>query len=192
MASIIIAPELYSRPPINAMPGARVDVRSYTWAAADQVATNVVALGILPAYHWLANLFLETADMDSGSSHTVSVGLLNSYYNQALAASASPGWDQYTATIGIAAQVGSTTGATTPAEKAGYGGTTPILALGCNIITSSTVMQNGGRATYTTTLTPTTTLGVSQYDRIIGVQLTAVGTAVAGQITLIYEVDAYK
>ena len=189
MATIIIAPDLYSNPPKTSIPGSRRDYRAYTWAAANQLTTVIIALGILPAYHRLSALDLECADMDSGTSHTLSVGLLNSYYNQALASAAAPGWDAYTATPGIAAQVGSTTGATTPAEAAGKGGTTPILALGCNIITSSNIAQAGGRASMATNLTPTITLGISQYDRIIGLQFTAVGTAVAGQVAIVYAVD---
>ena len=189
MATIIIAPDLYSNPAKSAIPGSRRDYRAYTWAAANQLTTVIIALGILPAYHRLSGLELECADMDSGSSHALSVGLLNSYYNQALAAVATPGWDAYTATLGIAAQVGSATGATTPAEAAAKGGTTPILALGCNIITSSTAPQAGGHASMATNLTPSITLGISQYDRIIGLQFTAVGTAVAGQVAIFYSVD---
>ena len=189
MATVIIAPDLYTNPPKLAMPGTRRDFRSYSWASADQLAANVIALGILPAGHRLTDLVLECAKLDGGSSHALSVGLLNSYYGQALASATAPGWDAYTAAVGIAAQTGSTTGATTPAEAAAKGGSTPILALGCNIITSSTTPQAGGRATMTTTLSPSITLGVSKYDRIIALQLTAVGTAQAGIVAIGYTLD---
>jgi hypothetical protein len=189
MATVIYAPDFYTNPPKTAIPGARNAARTYKWAAADQLTTNILALGILPAGHRLMSLALECSDMDSATSHALSVGLLNSYYNQAEASVAAPGWDAYTGTIGIPVQVGSTSGATTPAEAAGKGGTTPILALGCNIITSSTVPQAGGRATATATLTPFMTLGVSQYDRIIALQFTAVGTAVLGYVGIEYIID---
>jgi hypothetical protein len=189
MASVIIAPDLYSNPAKSAIPGSRRDFRSYSWAAAYQTVGYIIALGILPAYHRLSALELECSDMDSGSSHTLSVGLLNSYYNRPVASSAAPGWDLHTGTPGIPIQTGSTTGATTPGESDGLGGTTPILALGCNIITSSNIPQAGGRASMATNLTPMLTLGVSQFDRIIGLQLTAVGTAVAGYVGMVYALD---
>ena len=189
MATVVIAPDLYNNPAKSAIPGSRRDFRYYAWAVANQLTTVIIALGILPALHRLSALDIECSDMDSGSSHTLSVGLLNSYYNRPVASAAAPGWDVHTGTPGIPIQTGSTTGATTPGEADALGGTTPILALGCNIITSSSIPQAGGRASMATNLTPMITLGISNFDRIIGVQFTAVGTAVAGYIGIVYALD---
>jgi hypothetical protein len=189
MATVIIAPDLYSNPPKSAVPGSRKDFRSYAWPAATQTTGYVLALGILPAYHRLSALELECSDMDSGTTHAISVGLLNSYYNRPVAAAATPGWDVHTGKVGIPIQVGSTTGDTTPGEADLLGGTTPILALGCFIITASTIPQAGGRASMDVSLTPMITLGLSKLDRIIALALTATGTAVAGTVAIAYTLD---
>jgi hypothetical protein len=189
--TVKLAPDLYTNPPKTAICGARVDYREINLATTDLITTQIIALGILPAGHRLMDLQLECGDMDSGAGLTITVGLLNSYYNRRSASAAYPGWDEHNGTLAIPAQIGSATGATTPAEADGEGGVSPVLATGFDIITASTVGQAGGRDEIDLDKTPTITLGISAYDRIIGVAFPAAPAgAVAGKLAIFYEIDA--
>jgi hypothetical protein len=186
------APDFYTNPPKSAVPGARVDYREISLLTTDLITTQIIALGILPAGHRLLDLKLESSDLDSHTTPTITitVGLLNHYYNEAEACAAHPGWDANDIEPGIPAQVGSDAGATTPAEIDGEGTTTPVLTTGSDIITASTIGQGGGIAGPTSTLTPSMSLGVSKKDRIIGVQFAALPeTAAAGRLAIKYEID---
>lgn len=87
--TVLLAPDLYSRNPVSAVPGARRDFRSISLATTDLITTQIIALGVLPAGHRLHDLNLETDSLDSDTTGaiTVSVGILNSNYNAALNAS---------------------------------------------------------------------------------------------------------
>ena len=184
-------PDLYTNPPKTAIPGARIDYREMDLVVGDLITTQILAIGILPAGHRLLNLELESADLDSHTTPTITitVGLLNHYYNRP-DATVEPGWNAHNITPGIPAQVGSASGATTPAEADGDGGSTVVLATGSDIITASTIGQGGGRAGMTLVLTPTISLGVSKLDRIIGIQFAAAAaTAQAGKIAIKAYID---
>lgn len=159
------APDLYTNPPKTAIPGARVDYRDISLLTTDLITTQIIALGILPAGHRLMNLELESDALDSGSDTiTVTVGILNSYYNQPVASVADPGWDD---------------------------GTSPVLATGYDIIQASNIARAGGRAQPTATLDFTRTIGVDHSnDRIIGVGFPAApNTAAAGHLAIICTID---
>ena len=175
MATLKLSPTLYSVPPKNAVPGARTIYASYAVLAADQIATQLIGLAVLPAGHRLMAASLESADMDTGAALTISVGILNTYYNQAAA------------TVAVPAAYNS--GGVTDT------GTTPALVSGQNLFTSETIGQAGGRVNMpgavTTTLTPSTSIGVDYAnDRIIAVQFPVppAGTQ-AGTLALIYTID---
>jgi hypothetical protein len=185
--------DIYTNPPKSAVPGARYDYREIAVLAADLISTQVLAMGVLPAGHRLLNLELEAGALDSHTTPTltITVGLLNNYFNEAEASAAHPGWDAHNITLAIPAQVGGATGATTPAEVDAGGATTPALATGSDIITATTVGRVGGISKiWPATLTPAISLGISKKDRIIGVQFPAgSATAVAGRLAIKYEID---
>uniref|UniRef100_A0A6M3IDC5 Uncharacterized protein n=1 Tax=viral metagenome TaxID=1070528 RepID=A0A6M3IDC5_9ZZZZ len=188
--AIVYAPDLYTKPPVTSIGGAMRDFRRMTVTAAQLITTNIFALGILPANHRLTDLQLEVPDLEaSGGTTTVTVGILNNYYNTPDASTDDPGFNENAGVIGIPAQTGSDAGATTPAEADGDGGTTPVLSDGLDILNDNTVARAGGRAGPDTDLTPTTTIGKSLKDRIIGVQFPVIGTMQAGTIAISYEVD---
>ncbi len=166
-----IASDLYTKPPINAMAGARYDYREIALATTDLVTTQIVALGILPAGHRLMDLFLEIEDLDDASSLTVSVGILNTYYNEAEAAAAN-------------AAAYASGGATNTATQ-------PELVSGHNAITATTTGRAKGRAGMTATLNPSRDIGVDYAkDRIIAVQFPAApGTPAAGDLAIGYLID---
>lgn len=194
MTNTIYYGDIYTNPPKSAVPGARWDHREYDVLTTDLVTTHILAIGVLPAGHRLLDLKLEVAILDSHTTPTltITVGLLNNYYGDP-DVTVKAGWDKANITPGIAAQVGSASGATTPAEVAEGGSSTVALVTGSDIITASTI----GRTTAgvaklgaTATLTPTLSLGVSKKDRIIAVQFpAAAATAVAGKLAVDYCVD---
>jgi len=168
--ALIIDPELYSQPPVNAVPGARLVSRSIEALAAQLVNTNIFALGVLPAGHKLMFVALETDDLDAaGPTVTIHVGILNTYYNEKVAA------------VGNSAAYNSG-GQTNIATQ-------PELVSGHNIFTSSTVAQSGGRVN--PSLAFTDAIGVDyNKDRIIAVQLGVDPTsAQTGTINLVYGLD---
>ena len=166
--TVKIAPDLYTKPPKNAMPGARKEYRVVALATGDLVTSQGIALAVLPAGHRLHDLTLEVDKLDSNGSPaiTINVGLLNSYYNSPLAATGTPGWDA---------------------------GTSTALATGYNIFTSATVGQTGGRlvAPSPATLEFTSAIGVDYiHDRIIGVSFgVAPATAAAGNLGITFTID---
>jgi hypothetical protein len=85
LATVTINPQIYSRPPINPMPGARVLCYSMTPTAAQMTATNGLVLGVIPAQCRLMDAKVEIADIDTGTAVTWALGILNSYYNEAIA-----------------------------------------------------------------------------------------------------------
>ncbi len=164
MATLVKAPDLYTKPPKNADAGARWDYREFDLTAAQMVSTNIFAISVLPAGHRLMDFFLESEYIDTMASATITVGILNTYYDEVEAA------------------------ATHTADYDSGGvtdvGTSPALVSGHNLITAATVGQAGGRPVKTTTLNFSYDIGVDKSkDRIIAFQFVAdPGTAAAGLI----------
>ena len=170
MATLKLAPDLYTSPPINATPGARIDRRSVAVTTTDLgLTTEFIAAAVLPAGHRLVNCVLEVPTSLASTNLTISVGILNTYYEQAAAS----------ATVPAAYSSGGQTNT----------GTTPALVSGQNIFTSSTVGVGGGRVY--PSLAFTAAIGVETvYDRIIAFYFpVAAGTPVAGTIDLIITTD---
>jgi hypothetical protein len=161
--TVKLAPQLYSAMPRTGIPGMKSDYRSCALLTTDLITTQIVAIGILPAMHLLVGFFLESDQLDTGTGITITVGLLNSYWNYPLASGTVAGWDS---------------------------GSSPVLATGYNIIAANTIGQTGGRVS-NTTLEYTQKIGIDNlHDRIIGVQFAAVPTtAQAGNIYSIALID---
>jgi hypothetical protein len=172
MATAKLATDLYTKPAMNAIGGARWEYRTYSMAAADMVTTNVFALAPFPAGHRLVDAFVECTDIDSATSAAFDVGILNSYFGDAFPTVAKP----------AAYSVNGLTDT----------GTVSGLVSGGNLFSAITIGQAGGRARLgmsaasTYTLTPSYSIGVSEYkDRIVALQFTTnPGTAVAGYVTI--------
>jgi hypothetical protein len=165
-----IAAGLYNKPPKTAIPGARVTYDSVSVLTTDLITTQLIALAVLPAGHRLMDAELETADLDSGTAAlTISVGILNTYYNQAAASASVP----------AAYNSGGATDTNVD----------PQLVTGQNILTSSTLGQAGGRAQ--STLAFSAAIGVDYTkDRIIAVQFPVLpGAAQAGTLGIILTID---
>jgi len=162
--SLIIAPDLYNKPPLAPVPGARWDFRKWAAAVAQLVNANIIALVPIPAYCYVLGFCLEVdTAMDTGNTMTLDVGVLNSYYNGAVASAANPGIDL---------------------------GTSPAVMSGYTIITGSTIGRAGGRIDYSATAF-TQAIGSSQYTRIMALKISAaVGTGVAGGMYLGLLLDA--
>src|SRR3989304_1774483 len=89
--ALILCPDLYTKPPKSAIPGARIDRRTIALTTAQVANSNIVALGVLPAGCRLHGFYLESDDLDSGANTiTLDLGVLNTYYNQAEATVAVP------------------------------------------------------------------------------------------------------
>lgn len=162
-----VAPTLYSKPPKAGVPGLSYDYRTMEVLAADvESTTQILALGVLPAGHRLLDAFIECDDLDSATTLTISVGILNTYYNEAVAASG-------------AAAAYSSGGATNTATQ-------PELVSGQNIFTEDTIGQTGGRKDLSeSALTPCLSIGVDlNKSRIIAVQFPAGATGVAGTLSI--------
>ena len=158
--SLKIAADLYAKTPKNAVPGARWDYRQVAMLTTDLITLQVYAIGVLPAGHRLMDSFVESAQLDSGATPTltITVGMLNAYYVSPTA------YGSYSS--------GGSTDVTT----------TPVLVTGQNLMTASTVGQAGGRARGTSTLYSSRAVGVDMSnDRIIAIQVAALAmTAAAG------------
>jgi hypothetical protein len=172
-----LAPDLYTNPGKTSIPGARVDFRKISLLTTDLITTQLIALGVLPAGHRLMGAFIETASLDAHTTTTitVTVGVLNSYYNQMPAGGA---------------------GSSLPVATYNSGGTTdltstdPELVTGQNIITASTIVRAGGRVD-TFPLAFSTAIGIdTTKDRIIAVAFPALpATAAAGVFGLGLVID---
>ena len=171
ITAIKLNPKLYIDTPISPQDGARIVYEKMTLLTADVVSTQMIALAVLPAGARLMNAAYETADLDSGASLTVSVGILNTYYGQAPATAAVPA-------------AYSSGGATDV-------GTAPALVSGQNIFTSITTGQSAARNS-NPILAFTDAIGVdTAKDRIVGVQvMTDPNTAQTGSIGIILTIDA--
>ena len=176
-----VAGDLYTKPPLNALGGARLSYRKIAIATTDLITTQIIALNVLPAGHRLVSAFLEITDMDSVSSLTVSVGILNTYFGESAAG------------VSGIRKVLEKAGNVTPQAAADYssGGATdtsadPQLVTGQNLITASTLGRSGGRVGLDGSLTPSYSIGVDKdFDRIVAVQFPAAPAgAVAGTIIL--------
>jgi hypothetical protein len=180
-----VAGDLYTKPPLNALGGARLVYRKIALATTDLITTQLIALAVLPAGHRLVNAFLEVTDMDSSSGMTISVGILNTYYGEAAAGDVGVRLTQPTSAAQAAAAY-SSGGATNTASA-------PALVSGQNLITSSGLGPTGGRVGLdnTTPLTPSYSIGVDKVlDRIVAVQFpVAPGGAVAGTLALGLTID---
>jgi hypothetical protein len=165
--ALIKAASLYTKPPKTG-PGVNFDYRTHTLTVAQNVTDNLIAIGILPAKHRLVDLFLESADIDSGSGQVFDVGILNTYYNEPDASVADP--------------------AAYASGGATNTGTAPALVSGHNVITGATIGQAVGRAGPTVTLAPSKDIGVDNTkDRIIAVKVATQGaTQVEGVIAIGY------
>lgn len=172
-----VAPDLYNAAPINCDSGARFIHREIELVVGDLISTQLLALAVLPAGHKLISAALESDDLDTNTSPalTISVGILNTYYNKPAATAVVP------AAYG-------------PGSKDTYVATAtdvdPQLVSGQNIFTTETTGQAGGRKT--PTLAFTDAIGVDYTrDRVIAIQFPTVpGTAAAGTIGLILGIDA--
>jgi hypothetical protein len=180
-----IAPDLYSKPPVAAYGGARQVFRSVSLLTTDLVTTQLIALGVLPAGHRLGAFFVESEDLDTHTTPTITldIGILNTYYNEAEAAS------------GAAADYNNQDDSTQSGGQATTTntGTEPALVTGHNLATASTICQAGGRLTgpYPTTLTPAYDIGVdSAKDRIIAIAFSTVpATATTGVLGIGFTID---
>ena len=163
--SLILCPDLYTKPPKSAIPGARIDRRTITLTTAQVANDNIVALGVLPAASRLQGFYLESADLDSGANTiAINLGVLNTYYNQAAA------------TVAVPADYDSGGQTNT--------GTAPALVSGQNILSLSDVAQAGGRIEYSA-LDFSDDIGVdNDKDRIIAAEFKTVGTGAGGKLTL--------
>lgn len=180
-----IAPELYSKMPKAAYGGARQVFRSISLLTTDLVTTQLIALGVLPAGHRLGAFFVESDDLDTGTTPTITldIGILNTYWGEAAASSSNAA--DYNNATGRTEEGGADTQTDT--------GTAPALVTGHNLVTASTICQAGGRLTgpYPTTLSPSYDIGVdSDKDRIIAVQFSAApDTATTGVLGIAYTID---
>jgi hypothetical protein len=171
MATLKNAPDLYTTPPIAAIPGARVIRRSVPVTTDDlALTTQFIGAAVLPAGHRLMDAKLEVPDSLAASGLTISIGILNTYYNQPAASAAVP----------AAYNSGGVTNT----------GTTPALVSGQNVFTSDTIGQAGGRSN--PTLAFTAAIGVDyEKDRVIAFYFpVAATTPVAGNVDLIFKIDA--
>jgi hypothetical protein len=177
-----IAPDLYINPPKTGIPGARWDYRQISLLTTDLVTTQLVALGILPAGHRLMGGCLESESLDSHTTTTITitVGVLNTYYNESPAG-----------TTGIKFTIGSVQSAAAYSS----GGQTatdadPQLVSGQNILTASTIARTGGRVD-TFPLAFSNAIGIdAKYDRIIAIQFPALpAIAAAGKVSLGLMID---
>ena len=161
-----IAPDLYSNQPRTAIPGARHDFRKIALLTTDEITTQIIALGILPAGHRLNGVVVECDQLDTLTTMTMNVGILNAYYD--------------TPTTYGAYNSGGVADTTA----------TPVLVAGQNILTASTIGQTGGRAS-AATLAFTSAIGVDNTkDRIVGIQFPAAGSGVkAGNLYLGLTID---
>jgi hypothetical protein len=169
MATLKIGDELYTKPALNAIGGARWEYKVQAILAADlSLTTQFIAMAVLPAGHRLMDAFVESADLDTGGpSVTLNVGILNTYYGEPAASASKP----------AAYNSGGATDT----------GVTPALVSGQNILTSSTVCGTGGRVGISgSTLTPSKDIGVDKTkDRIIAIQFpVAATTPAAGNLVL--------
>ena len=173
----VLAPDLYTKPALNALGGARWSYRTYAAGTSDLVTTEIIGINILPAGHRLVGGFIECDQLDTSATTaiTITVGVLNAYFDSPTT------YGSYNS--------GSHTDS----------GTVAALVSGQNLITTSTIGQAGGRESIGTTtskstastLQPSQSIGVDkQYDRIIAVIFpVAPGTAKAGNITVAIEID---
>jgi hypothetical protein len=175
-----IASDLYTKPALNALGGARWSYRTVELGTADLITTQIYALNILPAGHRLLNAFVEVDQLDTGGTAAAlcfSIGILNTYFGQAAA----------TAAVPAAYSSGGATDTNTD----------PRLVTGQNLMTTLTAGQAGGRVilgvtTATTmTLKPMDSIGVDKKnDRIVAFQVTTLpNVAAAGTLVIAIEVD---
>ena len=167
MTTLKIATDLFSKPPKTSQDGQTVtDYRSIAMATTDLVTTQIIALGVLPAGHRAVGFALECTDMDSSSGLTITVGILNAFYN------------------GVQTDNGIVESATPYLmnDSVNY---VPSLVSGMNFITASTIGASGGRAP--SVLAFSHAIGVNdKYDRIIAVSIAAApGGAVAGTLAIL-------
>ena len=177
-----VATDLYEKPGLNALGGARWSYRTISLLTTDLITTQLIALNILPAGHRIMNAFLECGSLDSGGTAAavvLSVGILNTYFGAPAA----------TAAVPAAYSSGGQTDTNTD----------PRLVSSQNLMTTVTIAQAGGRVPLgcttnigtASTLIPSKSIGVDKTnDRIVAVQITTIpNTALAGSITLAIELD---
>jgi hypothetical protein len=186
MATLAYPVDFFSRPPKTPIPGARFDYRLYTPTVAELALTTLyICMGILPAGCRLFTAALEVAGSAAASGLTISVGMLNTYYN-------APDNGQ----IATAAHP-----ATYNSGGATDTGTTAALVSGQNIFTSATigvaggmtVMGSQGAASGTATIFPFSAIGVDQFkDRILAMYFPVAATtpvSVAFRLLLGFDQD---
>lgn len=186
MATLVYPADFFTRPPKTPIPGARFDFRVYTPTVVELAATDIfIAMGILPAGCRLFFAGLEAAGSMAASGLTISVGILNTYYNAP--------------DNGIAASVAHP--ATYNSGGATNTGTAPALVSGQNIFTSATIGVAGGltvmgsqaAASGTATIFPFSAIGVDQYkDRILAAYFPVAATtpvSIAMRLLLGFDMD---
>jgi len=176
---LVIAPDLFSRPALEADAGTRSDHRVMALSTAQLAAGNIYALAILPACHKLVNVITETDQLDTGNQGAISVGVLNNY---PLLMSTNAANTAYLSA--------STYNSGNPLVQ--YTGTTPDLVSGQNIFTADTNCQtSGGKRIYPSSEF-TNAIGVDyKNDRVIAFKFSTLPqTPAAANFGLIIQIDA--
>jgi hypothetical protein len=178
MATVkIVTNAVYGKPAVNALGGARWEFRSIALITGDVAsASQLTAISLLPAGHRVMDAFLEIGDLDSHAapSLNISIGILNTYWAQALAGSSALPTSTYNS------------GGVTDT------GTTAACVAGQYLMYSLTIARAGGRTRLgdsganSFVLEPASAIGVDKNnDRIICLQIdAAAGTAKMGNLYL--------
>jgi len=190
-----ISPDLYSKPPLNPMPGARCDIRTCALGTADlsstTATTQFVALAPLPAGAILKQIDLEAGALDGSAGLVFQVGILSSYYNQAVNSTSVPA-NFYISSAGAA---GTAMSQSSPYNMFSAITNTDASTSFAQTIAGASAVSIGQSAGYRITLGATsnltTSIGVDpKNDRIIAIQFgAAANVAQAGNITVITTID---
>ncbi len=207
MATLVLAPDLYTAPPKTAIPGSRVDYREISLTAAQCVSTNIIALGVIPANHRLLGGALDVGnamDTNGTTTATFQIGILNSYYNQAVPTASVVASYNSASTSTVAGGYYDVTATTSNfVSTAGLYPSTQII---CNMSTTTNVLSvqitdanyggkmlfgNGIVAGHMNNLNFTQIVGIDpNNDRIVAFQLTAAcATAAATKVGLTLVLD---
>ena len=175
--TLIIGTNLFTAPGLEATPGSRQDHRVFALTTSQMLATNIFAIGILPARHILTHAILEVDAFDgAGGAGALNVGILNGY----VSAPFYPGQ-----TVGQGAVYASGNPVVTDTT------TYPVLVAG-QLIFSADVTDKGGGRNANPTQKFTQSIGVDlNNDRIIAAQFSTVPTTAAnGNLGLVLFIDA--
>jgi hypothetical protein len=181
---------LWVKPALNAIGGARMEHRTVSLLTTDEVTSQIYALAILPADHAIIDMYIESAALDSSPTlaAVANVGILNAY---------APGFTSPTSGVGTQLDGGgSLTYGSYNSNSITDSTASPILITSLNMITGTTIVQAGGRKGIdqpgnSSSYGAVTKIGVDKtLDRIIALQFTtAPGTAAAGNIDIYLLID---